>query len=79
MKIENWTSRSRLSPREGRVIREDPMVKNSPHKRYKGCCWICGKSKMKTGGKWGSTPAKYLRKLGVDRRYRKSRPYGETD
>lgn len=55
------------------------MVKNSPHKRYKGCCWMCGKSKMKTGGKWGSTPAKYLRKLGVDRRYRKSRPYGETD
>jgi hypothetical protein len=54
------------------------MTKHSPHKRYKGHCGMCGKTKAKTGSAgWGRTPWPVLKKLGVKRRYSRNKPYGD--
>lgn len=52
------------------------MTKQSPHKRWKGCCPMCGRYKGHYGDKW-SVPYQTMRKLGVSRRYKRSKAYGE--
>jgi hypothetical protein len=52
------------------------MTKHSPHKRYKGHCALCGHYKGQQGDSWYG-PVKVMRKLGVNRRYRRNKAYGE--
>lgn len=54
------------------------MTKHSPHKRYKGHCPMCGKRKGNYGDSW-AIPWPVLRKLGVARKYRRNRPYGDDE
>jgi len=52
------------------------MVKQSPHKRWKGCP-ICKPGKFKSQGDVHRTPWPVLRKLGVKRRYSRSKIYDQ--
>lgn len=44
------------------------MVKASPHKRWKGCCMMCGAHTLKGAGRARKEPWKVLRKIGKKRR-----------
>ena len=50
---------------------ETRMTKNSPHKRFKGCCLVCGHHLQE--GDTRRTPYSALKKTGVKRRFSRNR------
>lgn len=79
MRVHWWTSWSQSRPQGGARPMEVQMTKQSPHKRWKGCCLMCASNggKIRGAKTVDKVPFRELRKIGVKRRYNRNKAYGD--